>query len=76
MEFLIIKTSDEDYKEIKKFESLEELLNFQKMCDDDDIIISPFHKSEYEFYGISKNHKIVRKIEIYDDWRPCIKIYT
>lgn len=68
MEFLITKTSDEYYKEIKKFESLEDLLNFQKMCDYY-IIISPFHKTDYNNYGISKNHKIASIIEIYDDWR-------
>ena len=68
MEFLITKTSDEDYKEIKKFENLKELLNFQKTCNHS-IILTPFYKSNYEEYSISKNHEIVSIIEIYDYWR-------
>jgi len=68
MEFLIIKTSDWEYKEIKRFENLKELLNFQKACNNP-IIILPFNKSEYEENDISKNHEIIGKIEIYDYWR-------
>ena len=67
MEFLIIKASDECYKEIKKIENLEELLNFQKQCNHS-IIFYPFYKCEYEEYGISKNYKIAGKIKIYDYW--------
>lgn len=68
MEFLITKTSDYEYKEIKRFENLKELLNFQKACKNP-VIILPFSKSDYEGHGISKNYKIMGELEIYDDWR-------
>lgn len=67
MDFLIIKASDWEYKEIKKIKSLKELLDFQKVCDYS-IIISPFDEDSYEEYDISENHEIAGIIEIYDDW--------
>ena len=77
MKFIITRTSDDDYIEIKEFASIQSLIDFMNEVQDKLIIKNNFWHEEdttylkkwYPHLDVDEIVNIPYEIEIYDDYR-------